>query len=132
MRAVDKSAARRFDSGSYNSLRRNIVSKRKLTESEVDELVEKQANDDSAWEKPIQVQRLNVDLIIERDGFWLLTRAGEYFVSFADYPDFVGATLEKIFNLQENNGDFYWPDLDIDIELEALQHPERFPLKFKR
>jgi hypothetical protein len=45
---------------------------------------------------------------IERDGFWLLTRAGEYFVSFADYPDFVGATLEKIFNFQENNGDFYW------------------------
>ena len=108
------------------------MSKRKLTESEVDELVEKQANDDSAWEKPVQVQRLNVDLIIERDGFWLLTRTGKYFISFADYPDFVGATLEKIFNFQENNGDFHWPDLDIDIELEALQHPERFPLKFKR
>ena len=43
-----------------------------------------------------------------------------------------GATLEKIFNFQENDGDFHWPDLDIDIELEALQHPERFPLKFRR
>ncbi|MEW6241535.1 MAG: hypothetical protein AB1564_12070 [Chloroflexota bacterium] len=37
-----------------------------------------------------------------------------------------------MFNFQENDDDFHWPDLDIDIELEALQHPERFPLKFKR
>ncbi|MFZ5902139.1 MAG: DUF2442 domain-containing protein [Chloroflexota bacterium] len=69
---------------------------------------------------------------IERDGFWLLTRAGEYFVAFDNYPDFRGAKLEQIFNFQENDDDFHWPDLDIDIELEALQHPERFPLKFKR
>jgi len=109
-----------------------MPAKRKMTENEIDKLVEQQANDDSAWGKPIQARKMNVELVIECDGFWLLTRVGEYFVSFADYPDFVGATLEKIFNFQENDGDFHWPDLDIDIELEALQHPERFPLKFRR
>ncbi len=69
---------------------------------------------------------------IERDGFWLLTEVGEFFVSFEDYPDFRSATLKQIFNFKPSNGDFHWPDLDIDIEVEALQHPERFPLKFKR
>jgi len=29
------------------------------------------------------------------------------------------------------SSEFYWPDLDIDIELEALEHPERFPLMFQ-
>jgi hypothetical protein len=31
--------------------------KRKMTESEIDKLVEKQANDDSAWGKPVRVRR---------------------------------------------------------------------------
>ncbi|MGH8249017.1 MAG: DUF2442 domain-containing protein [Gammaproteobacteria bacterium] len=69
---------------------------------------------------------------IERDGFWLLTESGEYFVSFEDYPDFRGAKLQQIFNFKVSDGDFHWPDLDIDIELDALKHPERFPLKFKK
>ena len=30
---------------------------RKLSEEEIDTIVETQANDDSAWEKPVQVQK---------------------------------------------------------------------------
>ena len=69
---------------------------------------------------------------IELDGFWLLTSDGEYFVAFADYPDFCNATIAQIHNLQSATDGFHWPDLDIDIELDALKHPERFPLKFRR
>ena len=69
---------------------------------------------------------------IEHDGFWLLTEAGEYFVSFSDYPAFYGANVEQIFNFKVSDGDFHWPDLDIDIEIAALEHPEHFPLQFKR
>ena len=25
-----------------------------------------------------------------------------------------------------------WPDLDVDLEIESLQHPERYPLLIKR
>jgi hypothetical protein len=69
---------------------------------------------------------------IEIDGFWLLTGEGEYFVSFEDYPEFREASVKQIFNFDQAFDHFHWLDLDIDIELEALQHPERFPLKFKR
>jgi hypothetical protein len=26
-------------------------------------------------------------------------------------------------------GHLYWPDLDVDLGLETIRHPERFPLK---
>lgn len=40
--------------------------------------------------------------------------------------------LAKIINVEEPNpGHFYWPDLDVDLEVESIEHPERFPLIFK-
>jgi len=68
---------------------------------------------------------------IERDGFWLLTAEGEYFISFEDYPAFHNATVAQIHNFTSSDDHFYWPTLDIDIELDALKHPERFPLAFR-
>ena len=68
---------------------------------------------------------------IEQDGFWLLTGEGEYFVAFEDYPDFYHATVAQIHHFQSALEGCHWPDLDIDIELDALKHPERFPRKFK-
>jgi hypothetical protein len=69
---------------------------------------------------------------IEQDGFWLLTPEGEYFVAFENYPDFYHATVAQIYNFRYALEGFHWPDLDIDIELDALKHPERFPYQFKR
>jgi len=69
---------------------------------------------------------------IERDGFWLLTSEGEYFISFADYPDFQNATVAQIHNFSWSYDGFHWPDLDIDIELEVLKHPEQFPKVYRR
>jgi hypothetical protein len=34
-----------------------MTAKRKMTESEIDELVEQQASNDSAWEKPVRVRK---------------------------------------------------------------------------
>jgi hypothetical protein len=28
-------------------------------------------------------------------------------------------------------GHLYWPDLDIDLEIESIEYPERFPSKYK-
>lgn len=66
-------------------------------------------------------------------GFWLLAGDREYFVPFDDYPDFLRATVEQIYRLDTlSPTQIYWPDLDIDIDLNALVEPERFPLVFKR
>ena len=69
---------------------------------------------------------------IEDDGFWLLVKDQEFFVPFDRYPDFQNATIQQIFNFEDDGEEFYWSDLDIDIELDALRHPERFPLIFKK
>jgi hypothetical protein len=64
-------------------------------------------------------------------GLWLLAGDREYFVPFADYPTFRQATVEQIVNLHQPAPDqLCWPDLDIDIELPALDEPERFPLAY--
>lgn len=68
---------------------------------------------------------------IEQDGFWLLTEAGEFFVSFDRYPAFQKAKIEQVFNFEQDNDAFYWPELDIDIELDALKNPEKYPLLFR-
>ncbi len=75
---------------------------------------------------------LNEVTNISHLGFWLLVDDREYFVPFQDYPVFLKASISQIYNVSRiGPGQFHWPDLDIDIELAALEHPERFPLQFK-
>ena len=70
---------------------------------------------------------------IDKHGFWLLVEDKEYFVSFEDYPAFKKATIEQMLNVhREGPGQFNWPDLDADIELEALDFPEHFPLQYTK
>jgi hypothetical protein len=65
-------------------------------------------------------------------GFWLLVDDKEYFVPFDDYPVFWDATVAQIYAVQRlGPTQFHWPELDADIELEALEYPERFPLVFR-
>jgi hypothetical protein len=69
---------------------------------------------------------------IEPLGFWVLVDDKEYFVPFADYPVFQGASLQQIFQMRRlSPTQLHWPDLDADIELEALEQPEHYPLIFK-
>ncbi len=65
-------------------------------------------------------------------GFWLLVDNREYFVPFDHYPAFREGTVAQICTVQRlSPTQFHWPELDIDIELEALEQPEQFPLLFR-
>lgn len=65
-------------------------------------------------------------------GFWMLVDDKEYFVSFDDYPVFWKATVAQIYAVQRSSPtQFHWPELDADVELQALEHPERYPLAFR-
>jgi hypothetical protein len=69
---------------------------------------------------------------IEPLGFWVLVDEKEYFIPFADYPVFQSASIQQIFNMRRlSPNQLHWPDLDADIEIEALEQPERYPLVFK-
>jgi hypothetical protein len=69
---------------------------------------------------------------IQRTGFWMLIDDKEYFVDFEDYPDFNKATVAQIHQFRLSHGGLHWDELDVDIEIEALVHPEQYSLKFKK
>jgi len=59
-------------------------------------------------------------------GFWRTT------VSFSCpttvSPWFKEQPVKAIVNVEEQApGHFYWPDLDVDLTEEIIEHPERFP-----
>ena len=65
-------------------------------------------------------------------GVWLYVKQKEYFLDYNNYPYFKNQTISSIMNVQLLHGfHLYWPDLDIDLELDNLENPEKYPLKFK-
>jgi hypothetical protein len=69
---------------------------------------------------------------ISSSGIWLLTRDRKLFMAYEDFPWFKDAPVGKILNVEEPHPEhFYWPDLDVDLTVETIEHPERFPLKAK-
>jgi len=65
-------------------------------------------------------------------GIWLFVKGKEYFLSFENYPYFKDESIKSIQNVKLLHGfHLYWPDLDIDLEIDNLEHPEKYPLKYK-
>jgi hypothetical protein len=59
----------------------------------------------------------------------LLVGDRERFLSFKDFPWFRDATIGQLINVElPSPHHLHWPDLDIDLAVESLDHPERYPL----
>ena len=72
---------------------------------------------------PVEVTNVSVH------GLWLLVADRELFVSFALFPWFRDAAIGAIANVQlPSPHHLYWPDLDIDLAVESIEHPEKYPL----
>ncbi|SRR6266540_1868758 len=62
-------------------------------------------------------------------GFWLFIGERELFVPFKEFPWFRDASVRQISNVQFPSAHhLYWPDLDIDLAVESIEHPEKYPL----
>jgi len=69
---------------------------------------------------------------ISSHGIWLLAHNHELFMSYDDFPWFKHQSVKVIMNVEEPSpGHFYWPDIDVDLTQEIIEHPERFPNKAK-
>ena len=67
---------------------------------------------------------------ISPHGVWLYVKGKEYFLSYKDFPWFKNARLSEIQNVRLIHGhNLRWEDLDIDLVLESLDRPDRYPLK---
>jgi hypothetical protein len=66
---------------------------------------------------------------VSRHGFWLLIAEKERFISFEEFPWFRDATIRELTNVElPAPHHLYWPDLDVDVAVESIDHPERYPL----
>jgi hypothetical protein len=62
-------------------------------------------------------------------GFWLLLDEREVFVPFKEFPWFRDATIGQLTAVERPHAShLHWPELDVDLAVESLDHPERFPL----
>lgn len=67
---------------------------------------------------------------VSSHGLWLLAHGRELFLSYEDFPWFKEASIGSVLNVEEPSpSHFHWPELDVDLGLETIEHPERFPLR---
>jgi hypothetical protein len=85
---------------------------------------------------PREEQRLHID-VQSADGeakIWIepeIEVARTHELS-EDFPWFKQATVDTILRLDRPApGHLRWPDLDVDLSVNSIEHPERHPLKSK-
>lgn len=75
----------------------------------------------------------NIEVLnISPHGVWLWVKGKEYFLPYDDHPWFKDASLGEIYRVRLLHGHVLrWEDLDVDLALESLEHPDRYPLKYQ-
>ena len=71
--------------------------------------------------------------MINSQGTMLSVQGNDYFVSYNRVPWLRDARISSALNVRmAGQNAIEWPDLDVDLEIESLKHPERYPLVMKR
>ncbi len=66
---------------------------------------------------------------VSQHGLWLLLGQEELFLPFAQFPWFRDAPIGKVVRVEQPSAQHvYWPELDIDLSVASIRHPEQFPL----
>ncbi len=69
---------------------------------------------------------------ISPHGFWLLVDERELFLPFTEFPWFREASVAAICKVERPRAEhFHWPALDVDLTMDSIPHPDRFPLVAK-
>ena len=69
---------------------------------------------------------------ISSHGFWLYLQDHEYFLPFDEFPWFKDAKIKEIQNVKLlHSHHLFWPELDVDLELESLSQLEQYPLIYR-
>ena len=63
-------------------------------------------------------------------GVWLYVNKKEYFLNYQQFPYFKNKKIKSIQKVQLLHGyHLYWPELDVDLEINNFENPEKYPLK---
>jgi len=72
-------------------------------------------------------------LSINAEGISLSVAGKDYFISYNRVPWFRNARVNEIMNVtMMGRMGIRWEDLDIDLEIDSLEHPEKYPHVIKR
>ncbi len=72
-------------------------------------------------------------LMINSQGIMIQVKGHDYFLSYNRVPWMRDAAIKSVLNVQMCGPEaIEWPDLDVDLEVDSLRHPERYPLLIKR
>ena len=67
------------------------------------------------------------------DGIFLTVYDNDYYLSYSRLPWFRNAKISDIFNVAMMGEDaIRWDTLDVDLEIDSLKYPEKYPLVMKR
>ena len=62
-------------------------------------------------------------------GVWLLLDDKERFLSFELFPWFREASVKAVLKVERPHPHhLHWPELDVDLHVDSIVHPERYPL----
>lgn len=71
--------------------------------------------------------------MINAQGMMLSVLGQDYFISYNRVPWLRDARVGSVLNVRLAGPDaIEWSELDVDLEIESLKHPERYPLLMKR
>src|SRR5512145_325244 len=68
---------------------------------------------------------------VSAHGFWIFLEppGRELFLPFRSFPWFVDATIRQLAAIEVERGHVVrWPELDVDLDVDRIEQPERFPL----
>lgn len=72
-------------------------------------------------------------LNVSPHGFWLCVNGREHFLAYEHFPWFRNATVGQLFRVELlHQAHLYWPELDVDLDLDRIANPEKYPLVSKR
>ncbi|WP_288200444.1 DUF2442 domain-containing protein [uncultured Parabacteroides sp.] len=72
-------------------------------------------------------------LMINSQGIMISVLGHDYFLSYNRVPWLKDARISDVLNIEvSGRSAIAWPALDVDLEIESLKHPERYPLLMKR
>ncbi len=63
------------------------------------------------------------------DGMAIVVNGKEYFLRFTDFPWFEYCSVAELRDITSDKWGVYWNQLDIDLSIESIENPERFPEK---
>lgn len=66
---------------------------------------------------------------VSAHGLWIIADEEELHLPFEQFPWFKSATIAQLNAVERpSQNHLYWPELDIDLALDSIKHPENYPL----